>query len=68
MPMSIDALEEIEAKARDDLRKLAHSGIRETHAACPPCAIEGPYIAEAYENKISHEFGPATGTKKISEL
>ena len=68
LPMSLDALEEVEAKARDDRRNLAHSGFRETHAACPPFAIEGPYIAEAFENKISHEFGLATGKKKMCEL
>ena len=55
--MSIDELEQIENQARLDRATLAKSGFRETHSACPPFAIEGPYIAEACENKISHEFG-----------
>ena len=66
--MSIDALEQIENQARLDRAALAKAGFRETHSVCPPFAIEGPYIAEAYENKISHEFGLATGKKKLSEL
>ena len=68
VPMSLEALEAVEAQARVDRRNLAHSGFRETHSTCPPFAIDGPYIAEAYANMISHEFGLATGKKKISEL
>ena len=67
--MSIDALELIESQARLDRAALAKSGFRETHSARPPFMwTEGPHLAAAYENKISHEFGLATGNKKLSDL
>ena len=66
--MSLGALEAIESQARADRRNLAHSGFRETHAECPPYQVYAPYIAKAFDNKISFEFGLATGKKKLGEL
>ena len=69
MPMSLDALELLDNQARLDRAALAKSGFRETHSERPPFMwTEGPYLAAAYENKISHEFGLATGKKKLTEL
>ena len=67
--MSIDEMELIESQARLDRSALAKSGFRETHSTRLPFMwTEGPHLAAAMENKISHEFGLATGTKKLSEL
>ena len=66
VPMSLDALEAVEAQARDDRRRLAH--FRETHSTCPPYQVYGPYIAEAINTKISFESGLASGKMKLAEL
>ena len=43
-------LDELEDQARKDRLALAHSGRRETHAACPPFQLDGPMLAEAFAN------------------
>ena len=68
VPYSPAEVETEEAVSKETSRAFSKAGFRESHSACPPERVAGPYIPEALANGISFETGTNTGKKRLIDI